>query len=192
MLVSALGITLAVAVGLNQPPCAIDRMMALLLDEQAFDQGPEGWRRLANPDCFAAAADLIRDWRAAHPGHSPMLHWHEGQMRAAAGQYEHAAMLFEAARAGPNEWNIDTGWNAYVDASIAFVRRDAARLQAARNHLADLPPPPLQTQAAPAARAEPLPENWPPNLDVVDGLIACFDKPYADAMNPACRQSEPE
>lgn len=168
-------------------PCVIDQHAAMALDEQAFDQGPDGWRKLANPDCFAAAADLIRDWRAAHPGHGAMLHWHEGQMRAAAGQYGAAAPLFEAARAGSNEWNIDTGWNAYVDASIAFVRRDLPALKAARTRLATLPPPPLQPQAAPAAKAEPLPENWPPNLDVIDGLIACFDKPYADAMSPSCR-----
>lgn len=167
-------------------PCAIDRPMALALDEQAFDQEPDGWRKLANPDCFAAAADLIRDWRAAHPEHGAMLFWHEGQMRAAAGQYGAAPPLFEAARAGPNEWNIDTGWNAYVDASVAFVQRDLPALKTARTRLATLPPP-LQPQAAPAVKAEPMPENWPPNLDVIDRLIACFEKSYADAMSPACR-----
>jgi hypothetical protein len=29
--------------------------------------------------------------------------------------------------------------------------------------------------------------SWPPNLDVVDGLSACFNLPYAEAYGAACR-----
>jgi len=29
--------------------------------------------------------------------------------------------------------------------------------------------------------------RWPPNIDVVEGLLHCFDKPYGDAYADACR-----
>lgn len=166
--------------------CMIDRPAALALSEDAFDQGERGWRSLARPGCFLAAADLIAAYRAAYPQHGNMLFFHEAQMRAAGNDYAAAAALFDASRTGDNEWHVDTGWNHYVGASAAFVRRDRAALQAFRDRLAALPPPPLQPQVADAARREPIPEGWPYNLDVVDSLIRCFDRPYADAMT-ACR-----
>ncbi|MEM1246425.1 MAG: hypothetical protein AAGK22_08635 [Acidobacteriota bacterium] len=30
--------------------------------------------------------------------------------------------------------------------------------------------------------------QWPPNLDVVDGLLRCFDRPYAEAYGASCRR----
>jgi hypothetical protein len=29
--------------------------------------------------------------------------------------------------------------------------------------------------------------KWPMNLDVLDGLIACFDRPYSEAYDAKCR-----
>jgi hypothetical protein len=29
--------------------------------------------------------------------------------------------------------------------------------------------------------------RWPPNLDVVDGFLNCFDKSYDEAYGAACR-----
>lgn len=184
----SLGILTLAAGGLlaQVDPCTIDRQQAIALSEEAFDQGEAGWRSLARPGCFIAAAQLIADYRTTHSQHGKMLFFHEAQMRAAGGDYPTAAPLFEAARSGPNEWRVDTGWNDYVAASAAFVRRDKAALQAHRDRLAALPPPPLQPQVADAARNEPVPEGWPYNLDVVDSLIRCFDRPYAEAMT-ACR-----
>jgi hypothetical protein len=160
----------------------------LELNERSFDQDErQGWRPLARPGCFVAAADLIAAWRQRHPEHGPMLYFHEAQMRAAGGQYAAAAPLFAKARSGPNEWRIDTGWNHYIDASIAFVRRDLPALRSARATLASLPIPAEQPGVAEAAKAEPRPESWPPNIDVVDGLIRCFEKGYADALQGGCR-----
>lgn len=181
----AIVLALAAAIAPISPidMCTIDRIAALSLEEAAFDQGGDGWRSLARPGCFLAAADLIAAYRAEHPGHGAMLYFHEAQMRAAGGDYAAAAPLFDAARSGENEWRVDTGWNDYVAASVAFVRRDLATLTQHRERLASLPPPPLQPEVADAARAEPIPEGWPFNLDVVDRLIACFDKTYAEAMS---------
>lgn len=164
----------------------------LELPEAEFDQdGTKGWRPLARPGCFLKAAALIEGWRARHPGHGHMLPFHEAQMRAAGGDYRGAEPLFLRARSSPNEWRVDTGWNDYVAASAAFVRRDLPALKAVRARLAVLPIPSEQPGAADAAKREPHPDVWPPNLDVVDALIRCFDKPYADAMGPDCRAPKP-
>lgn len=66
------------------------------------------------------AADLIRDWRKAHANMGPadaLLSWHEGQLRADAGQYADAIKLFDAGR-HPAAEDAKWSWNLYVDGSI--------------------------------------------------------------------------
>lgn len=71
----------------GDPACRYDRAAVLTLDEQAFDQDMSGgWRALSDRGCEASAADLIRDYRAAHTLERAYLsYWHEGQLRADAG-----------------------------------------------------------------------------------------------------------
>lgn len=162
-------------------PCPVDRAAMLALPEGRFDQDLEGgWRALAaKPECAAAAADLIAAYRAAHPDASAMLKWHEGQLRAEAGQAERAVRLFESSRkAGAAE-----GWNDYVDSTVAFLRHDRKALLAARARLAARPRP--ADWHPQDAQGRPLPLPWPPNLNVVDGLLHCFDRPYREAYS-AC------
>jgi hypothetical protein len=80
-----------------------------------------------------------------------------------------------------------------VDATIAFLRGDRPALLAARTALAALPRPadfaPRDVQGRPVAM------NWPPNLNVVDGLLACFGRPYAEAYGGCAapvRPAQPE
>ncbi len=173
--------------------CIVDQPAMLALDYDTFDQSPAGWRSLARPGCFIAAANLIAAWRAAHPDHPGIVRWHEGQMRAAGGDYPAAIPLFESARwTSLGEAGVDTGWNLYVDASIAFLRRDLEALTVARAALAALPLPADQPTAAASVRTMAPPTDWPPNLGVVDGLITCFERTYADAMgDQACRAPQP-
>ncbi|MCI4590412.1 hypothetical protein MOK15_09930 [Sphingobium sp. BYY-5] len=189
---SWIAIILIQTAGLPPPKCEVDRDAMIALDPHAFDQDMDGgWRALAvKPDCQLAAADLIKDYRAAHPGHGTILFWHEGQLRAGAGQSEKALSLFEQSHQQPNQLNVDTGWNAYVDASIAFLRHDATALKTARDKLANLPPPAQQPDATPEAREIKV-QSWPPNLDVVDGLVSCFDQPYSIAYSQSCRPHQP-
>lgn len=160
------------------PACGYDRAAMLALDERAFDQDMTGgWRALSNRGCELAAADLIRTYREAH-GASRMTflsHWHEGQLRAEAGQTQAAIALFARARKTP-ELDNGFGWNLYVDGSIAFLRRTRPALQAARDHLAALPPP----------AGLPATVRWPMNLNVLDGLLRCFDKDYRTAYGVTC------
>lgn len=183
-----IGAAFLVALLTNQPaapaPCAHDRAALLALDQQAFDQDMEGgWRMLArDPACYLAAADLIRDYRAMHGLTDTILFWHEGQMRAQAGQDAAAAALFEQSRKPPGD---PFGWNFYVEASLAFLRRDRFALLAAREALARLPRP---ADFDPRdARGQPVQVRWPPNLNVVDGLIACFGQSYRAAYNCPAR-----
>ena len=168
--------------------CIRNRDELLALGQQAFDQDLQGgWRAVAARDgCEIAAADLIRDYRAARGLTDTILFWHEGQLRAEAGQTEAAIALFESSRKEPSD---RFGWNAYVDATIAFLRGDRAALIAAREALAALPRPADFEPRDPQGR--PLQVSWPMNLQVVDGLIACFGRSYKQAYARNCAAASP-
>jgi hypothetical protein len=70
-----------------------------------------------------------------------------------------------------------SGWNAYVDASIAFLKKDKSSLLSARRKLQNWPKP----------KDWPLERPWPQNLVIVDGFINCFDLSYAEALNVECQ-----
>lgn len=170
---------LATSLMSEQENCRVDRSAMLSLDQTSFDQDlAGGWRKLAAvPGCEAAAADLIRDYRAANSNDATILTWHEGQLRARAGDSAEAIRLFNASRKKSDE----SGWNLYVDASIAFLERNLDGLRAARDHLASLPRPENFSPRGPNGQVLNVP--WPPNLHVVDGLLECFDKPYGHAYS---------
>lgn len=158
--------------------CAFDREALLKLDYRSFDQDTQGgWRALAGKGCDREAADLIRDWRLQHNDSRYILFWHEGQSRAFDGDYEVAASLFEQSRR-PAEDRI--GWNLYVDGSVAFLRGDMAKLQAARASLAEMPKP-LDWDMMKGADGKLLNAKWPVNLNVLDGFIRCWGQHYRDA-----------
>ncbi|MFZ5748050.1 MAG: hypothetical protein ACOY45_10415 [Pseudomonadota bacterium] len=164
--------------------CSYDRAAMLALDEDQFDQDLDGgWRALENRGCLAEAADLLRAYRDAVPRRSAaLLIWHEGQLRATMGQTDQAIALFEQARKPVAEDSI--GWNHYVDGSIAFLRHDRPALQAARDRLAQVPPPAERPTFT--LNGQTVTPPWPLNLNVLDGFLACFDRSYADAYGPEC------
>ena len=165
-----------------EPGCEVDygAMMALRID--AFDQDMNGgWRPLARrPECRDEAAELIRVYREFVEPRIRLLYWHEGQIRAGLGQHDAAIALFEKSRRDDED---EYGWNHYVDATIAFLRGDRISLESARARLA-------------SSRIPDRGPDWrgfagPMNLDVVDGFIRCFGRPYEEAYGtPACRQPE--
>jgi len=189
------------AVGAQALPtekCGHDRARLLALDENQFDQDMAGgWRALASiPGCALVAADLLRDYRKAHHQDSGLLFWHEAQVRADAGQYPEAIALMKQAYK-PTEAD-KAGWNPYVDATIAFLGRDRAALVQAKAKLAAVPPPVgagipsvidgyMEAEFADGSKRK---IRWPINIDVVEGLENCFDKPYVEAYKDVCRQSK--
>jgi hypothetical protein len=175
--------------------CDVDRARLLALDETQFDQDESGgWRTLAaRPGCDLAAADLLRDYRQLHRNEAGIMYWHEGQLRAFAGQPQEAIALMERSRK-PGAADR-AGWNPYVDATIAFLRKDRAALDNARLRLAAVPPP--TGEGAPRVvdgfieadfpGGQKRKIRWPINIDVVEGLVHCFDKPYGEAYGNECR-----
>lgn len=170
--------------------CAYDLQAMLVLEEREFNSTPNmGWRVLGDtPGCEGAAADLIATYRREHPNnqdHASLLH-HEAQMRAASRQSEAAISLLREMRT----LQTTPDMLAYRDAEIAFLSNDREALVAAREQLASLPEPPGFAAAVERFRdSYPTlqPPSWPTNLDVVDGLIACFGRPYREAYGVACR-----
>jgi hypothetical protein len=92
-------------------PCSYDRPAMLALDPAHFDHDLKGggWRGLGDrPGCAVAAADLLAAYRAAHwgalkPGELHINYWHEGQMRATAGNGRDAVPLLLAGVASPDK-----------------------------------------------------------------------------------------
>jgi hypothetical protein len=189
-------------IGTPQDSCLneTERERLLALDQNAFDQdlsaGGGGWRAIAAKDgCEIAAANLIREYRERHSSEETILFWHEGQMRAFGNDYATAVTLFERSRKLKDQ--DPAGWNHYVDASIAFLKRDKEALVKARSDLSAVKAPPeLQLKdgalEVPNNSGTSVKIRWPPNLDVVDGLLKCFDKRYREAYgNERCRPVSP-
>lgn len=170
----------AETVPLAPPPlanhCKYDRE-SLELGFEAFDQdATSGWRALSlRSGCEEVAANMVRAYRMNAEANLPLLYWHEAQLRAASGDYIAAVPLMEKSRE-PTDRD-KSGWNAYIDATIAFLRSDLTALEKARERLATLPRP----SNVDAKR------SWPPNLAVVDGLARCIGKTYKIAYGPTCR-----
>lgn len=187
--------TMAGAQEIPANSCAYDRARMLALDENQFDQNMSGgWRTLSSiPGCELAAAQLLHDYREAHRKDSVLLYWHEAQLRAFVGQYKEAIALMKHSYMPADK----ADWNAYVDATIAFLRKDSDALEHAKVKLAAVPPPPKDADMPPIVNGYmevKFPDGttrkmrWPPNIDVVEGLQKCFDMPYVEAYKEACRQ----
>jgi hypothetical protein len=157
--------------------CVHDRARLLALNMTLFDQDLDGgWRALAQQEgCLKAAADLIRDYHAALPYKSYLLYWHEGQARAMNGELVAATHLFENSY---NRTNDTFGWNLYVDATVAFLKQDRIALLKAYLALANLPAP---ANAQLDQNGNSLADSWPPNMEVVENLVACFGQEYKQA-----------
>ncbi|HWQ87476.1 hypothetical protein [Brevundimonas sp.] len=156
-------------------------MLAMSLHD--FDQTEAGWRSLDAEGCQRQAAEAIGRYRTVNAQalgeEADTLIWHEGQMRAFAGDTEEAIRLMLIGRDRDSD-----ATQPYTDATIAFLRRDRPALLAARERLVALPVPEAFARAA-ARYAASYPDHpaltWPLNLNIVDGLIACFDRPYREA-----------
>lgn len=163
----------------RQPDAA---MLALPLHE--FDQTDAGWRSLDAEGCEALAAETIARYRiqnreALAGQDTGTLVWHEGQLRAAAGQTDAAIVLMLEGRDAESD-----ATQPYVDASIAFLRHDRPALEAAYARLMALPVPEAFARAVArfaASYPDLTPPTWPLNRDKVEGFLACFDRPYREA-----------
>lgn len=106
-----------------------------------FDKAPLGWRYLSNEGKHKEAFALIdayvsknsvlieKQWRERKEGEEALppeiFSWHKGQLLAEIGENKYASAIseFDKSRMIGRE-----DWNAYVDASIAFLKQDSVGL----------------------------------------------------------------
>lgn len=151
---------------------------SLALDYNTFDQTPtQGWRRLAEMECYRQAAELIVSYLNVNPNRNlrsnerEILSFHAGQMFAYDNDYKSAIFFFEQSFSRsegiPSEFKpyVDA-WNDYVNATIAFLKQDRRALLAHR---------------AKVAKGPTLDNGQVMNLNVVDRLIANSGKSYRQA-----------
>lgn len=205
-LVASAGAGQAAAPGTGD--CAYDEAALLALGYRDFDQDltPGGWRAVAaRPGCSRAAAALIARWREAHgqglsPGELQVLWWHEGQVLATAGDYDAAIERLLKARTFRDERPPPPGTPAeeaemqgamtavqkvWEEATIAFLRRDRAALEAARARMLAVPEPGQYAKVREAFRRQTgVRMAWPLNIEGVERMAACFDHPYGFECRP--------
>ena len=180
--------------------CVPDPEPYMAMDFANFDQGVApaensgervvwGWREIAQtPGCEDAIAELISAWRVRHDGElddhdRSFIALHEGQMRAAAGDYERAIPLVEAGRVAFS----DPVEQAYLDAIVAFLNHDRAALLAARDRMLAIPPPENWSELQRAFREQASQEmQWPLNIEATNKLVACFGEHYPVSRETTC------
>ncbi|MGM9483982.1 hypothetical protein ACS5PN_22490 [Roseateles sp. NT4] len=135
-----------------------------------FDQTEAGWRQLG--ECTAQQSKLLQRYLKRQASEQRHVRWHLAQTLALSG--DHAAAAAQAAlTTNPDEatQHPDFSWNAYVLATVAFLRNDRADFE--RHY---------EVHRL-AAKASPKNEI---NFKVLMGLEKCFGKPYAEAYGD-CR-----
>lgn len=154
-----------------------ERRELLLLSFAEFDQlAGEGWRKITDRGHFTEAAELIESYLLSPP--YPLLPWQERVLYFHAGQnyafdqhYHRAIPRFESSFNAEEDASSELAWNAYVGATLAFLKQDK---------------PLLLSQRALLAAAFPSSGNQL-NLKVVDRLIACFGQPYGEVYSGFCQ-----
>lgn len=172
--------------------CSYDESTMLSLNEKSFDQTPLGWRSIAkdNGNCYSAAANLISKYREKKKTASYLLYFHEGQLRAFLGENQAAIPLFEKA-ARPS--GSDKFWNLYVSGTIAFISRDRPALKSILDsfHSAQVKNgvrTSFETFKTPDGNT--ITVAVPLNVDVLEALDRCFDRPYREAYSAQCRKKQ--
>jgi hypothetical protein len=148
----------------------------LAMNQGDFDDSPQGWRMLAHDGCELEAAFVIDAYLANSPPQLKTvgregLAFHAGQMYAYAGLSEIAALRFFEALDPHEKRTGEIAWNAYVLASIAFLKHDKDELTHQRSLLA----------AAASTKGNQM------NLRVVDRFLHCFDRPYRETYEQCDR-----
>lgn len=144
----------------------------MALDFDAFDQKPAGWRSLddGSDACQLTIAILIDSYHLSHqatmlPWQDRLSYWHAGQYYAFLGLRDLAVQRFSKSF-DPGE-TADPGfhWNAYARATIAFMNRDRAALEKARDEF---------------TKVNPLEMN---NFKIVERFLRCFQATYYEAYS---------
>ena len=144
----------------------IDSLMNLSFEE--FDQNMQGgWRMYANNQDFKSATDLIKLYLEQHneleAGQREVMSFHCGQLLALMDKNQEAIPYMKASKKTEDVMQ----WNIYVDATIAFLRKDREAFNAKKTELAQKSMMPLDQNK---------------NLNVLNLLEANFESTYQEAL----------
>jgi hypothetical protein len=149
----------------------------LSMEFKDFDQTLNGgWRPLAIKGCYKQAAALMDAYRELHYQNLEewqvrVLTWHAGQMFDFANMFPTAIARFEKSFNASEGSDSHLQWNAYVAASIAFLKGDLETLKQERNKIAKFP------------------KDNGVNLQIVDHMIRCFaNRKYTTSISAKCEQ----
>jgi len=120
-------------------------------DYKSFDKAQKsGWRQLAQEGRFKEAAELIDRYRKRNKSLDVSqvvnLLFHAGQLYAFAESNDIALERFKKAKYDPIP-DVELAqmkaffeeWNVYVDATIAFIKKDRMKLLECRTRMANIP-----------------------------------------------------
>lgn len=129
---------------------------------------PSTWRQLSNRHCEVQAIEAAEDYlvhgkSASDPQRRDIL-FHIAQSLAMNGQNAEAALLVAGAKDGNHSKSAEFDWNTYLDGTWAFLKGNKTELKAMHEQLSAEPGDGNEFNAA-----------------ALNGLLNCFDKPYAVA-----------
>src|SRR5262249_25437135 len=140
LLLAAMTMSMPAALPPDSPACEINphKYEALLSTPyEDFDQSASGelsWRLIMNAGCYQTAVSVIEAYMKKNSAtlsdeNKRNLNFHAGQVLAYGGFDSKSSPYFEHARGGS-----DAEWNAYVDATLAFIHNEKAQFEKARDH----------------------------------------------------------
>ena len=157
----------AAAAQCDLSPGQTSRQLSLGYEQFDTQAGPDGWRQLNARGCVDTAVRLLQDYFTANgnrltSSERSEIAFHRGQALAFAGRDAESVRHFEEAlRMGG-----DDEWMTYVEATLAFLRRDREALNRARERYAKIAPDSMR-------------------LNVLDGFLKCNGESYAKAVHCA-------
>ncbi len=153
------------------------------LSYDAFNYGPNGWRKLSSEKCYYDAGASIISWLIDHEdeldaAQQRSQHYQAARNFALAENREIALLQLRQAQDKGDAKLGEMNWNAYLDAFSAWLSSDHEALNAAIARLEN------QTVGA---------DGRKPNLDAARRFELCFLNSYITIeQDPTCLAQTPE
>lgn len=165
---------LASSVPVRMSQCSHDEAIFKMSSDRLDQDMASGWRRIASePGCKLPAANVIRIYRTQMAARIRTMWWHEGQLHAVEGGTRVAIRLMKKLRVPRSQKVLSV--NLYVNATVAFLKKNRLAFLIARDRLSGMPEPDDWDQ------------EWPPNGRVITTFGLCFNGACQAAYEQACK-----
>lgn len=161
---------LFVAAAASNGPCVVSsvelsRQASLAYASFDGQPAPYGWRYLSGSGCIDAAVSLLTACEVANssrlsPAEAMELPFHIGQVLALAGREQESIPYFERSLGSA----ATAEWRGYVEATLAFLKRDLEALKEAHARYSSVAPGSMR-------------------LRFIKGFVTCPNESYAKAVH---------